>query len=349
MPLLHFFSHILFGVVLTGIGYCVALFFMRYRLSLDTPNSRSSHSIATPRSGGVAIVFTCFIGLGAIYFLGESSHIRQMYMISFALSSLTISIISFLDDLKSKRASLKMIIMCLAIFGVMAGGIVVREISLPIVGVVSLGWLGYLITFLWILGLTNAVNFMDGLDGLIGGVAVIVSLFFMIITYSQGSHFVYITSYTILAGALGFLFLNMPPAKIFMGDVGSTFLGFVFATLAIIAANYDASHTSFLVMPLLLFNVIFDTLLTFFRRLIKGENVFTAHRSHLYQLTQRLGFSHLEVALMHYCFCFLQGLGGLWVVHITGSNRLYVFIPFLILQSIYATMVLRRARAKGLL
>jgi UDP-GlcNAc:undecaprenyl-phosphate/decaprenyl-phosphate GlcNAc-1-phosphate transferase len=231
----------------------------------------------------------------------------------------------------------------------MASGIVVKDLTLPFVGVVSLGWFGYLFTFLWILGLTNAVNFMDGLDGLIGGIAVIVSLFFMIITYSQGSHFVYITSYTILAGSLGFLFLNMPPAKIFMGDVGSTFLGFAFATLAIIGANYDASQTSFLVMPLLLFNVIFDTLLTFFRRLFKGDDVFSPHRTHLYQLTQRLGLSHLEVALMHYCFCFLQGLGGLWVVHLSGNNRLFVFIPFIAFQSIYATVVLKKARRDGMI
>lgn len=316
---------------------------------MDQPNSRSSHSVTTPRSGGVSIVLTCFLGLLAIYFFGDSSHIKQTYMISFAISSLSISIISFLDDIKRRRALLKLAVMCLATLGVMAGGVVLDQIALPFVGLINLGWLGYPLTFLWIVGLTNAVNFMDGLDGLIGGVAVIVSLFFMIITYSQGSHFVYITSYTILAGSLGFLFLNMPPAKIFMGDVGSTFLGFVFATLAIIASLYDNSHTSFLVMPLLLFNVIFDTLLTFIRRLLKGENVLTPHRTHLYQLTQRLGCSHLQVSLMQYCFCIPQGLGALWLVNIPGENRFFVFVPFLILQSIYAVIVLKKARTNKLI
>jgi len=102
---------------------------------------------------------------------------------------------------------------------------------------------------------------------------VIVSAFFCAITISQGSNFVYITCYTLIAGALGFLICNFPPARIFMGDVGSTFLGFSFAVLAIIAARYDNSHTSFLVMPLLLFNFIWDTFFTFLRRLLRGEPV----------------------------------------------------------------------------
>jgi len=187
------------------------------------------------------------------------------------------------------------------------------------------------------------------LGRLIGGTAAIASLFFMIITYYQGSTFVYITSYTILAGSIGFLLLNFPPAKIFMGDVGSVFLGFVFASLAIIASLYDKSHTSFLVMPLLLFNVIFDTFFTFVRRCLRRENVFRPHRSHLYQLFQRSGYSHLEVSLIQYCFCFLQGLGALWLVHIPGNARLYVFIPFFLLQIGYAVLVMKMAKRNELL
>jgi UDP-GlcNAc:undecaprenyl-phosphate GlcNAc-1-phosphate transferase len=189
---------------------------------------------------------------------------------------------------------------------------------------------------------------MDGVDGLAGGVAVIASLFFMVITYYQGSSFAYITCYTILAGALGFLFLNFPPAQVILGDVGSVFLGFVFATLGIIAARYDESHTSFLVMPLLLFNIIFDTSFTFIRRLLIGANVAEAHRTHLYQLLHRTGFSHLEVTLMQYSMVFLQGLGALWFVEIPGNERLFVFIPFFLFQVWYSVIVLRRAKRSGI-
>ena len=102
-------------------------------------------------------------------------------------------------------------------------------------------------------------------------------------------------------------------------------------------------------MPMLLFNVIFDTFFTFVRRCIRHENVFQPHNSHLYQLFQRAGYTHLEVSLIHYCFCFLQGLGALWMVQIPGNTRLYVFVPFLLLQIVYATQVMKMVKRKGLL
>ncbi len=345
----YFFIHILFFVLLTIFAYFVVLFFLKMTIAIDEPNERSSHSITTPRSGGITIVATFFVGILIIYFFGDKTHIGQKYMISFMVSALSLALISFLDDLKRKSPLLKLSIMVLAIISLMWGGIVLDHLFIPGFNYVHFGWFAYPITFFWVLGLTNAVNFMDGLDGLIGGTAAIVSLFFMIITFYQGSTFVYITSYTILAGSIGFLFLNFPPAKIFMGDVGSIFLGFVFAALAIIASLYDKSHTSFLVMPMLLFNVIFDTFFTFIRRCIRHENVLQPHRTHLYQLLQRSGYTHLEVSLIQYCFCFLQGLGALWMVHIPGNTRLYVFIPFLLLQVSYATLVMNMAKKKGLL
>ena len=344
-----FLTHITFFLLLTLVGYCITLFFYKKSIAIDQPTHRSSHTQTTPRSGGVAIVATFCIGMLIIYYFGDRTHIKQSYMISFILSSLSIALISFLDDIKRKKPLLKLTVMILATLGAIWGGIVLDQLTLPFFGQTQLGWLAYPITFLWILGLTNAVNFMDGLDGLIGGTTVIASLFFMIITFYQGSTFVYITSYTILAGAIGFLFLNFPPAKIFMGDVGSVFIGFVFATLAIIAARYDHSHTSFLVIPILFFNVIFDTFFTFLRRCLRGENVIEPHRSHLYQLVQQLGYSHLQVTLMQYCFCFLQGFAALWMIQIQGNARLFIFAPFLVLNIFYATLVTGKAKEKGLL
>jgi UDP-GlcNAc:undecaprenyl-phosphate GlcNAc-1-phosphate transferase len=224
---------------------------------------------------------------------------------------------------------------------------VINTLTLPWVGRVYFEWVGYLISAIWILGLTNAYNFMDGIDGLVGSTALIAAMFFMAISYYEGSSFVYITGYTIIAGSAGFLIYNSPPAKIFMGDVGSAFLGFVFATLAIIAARYDDSRTSFLVMPMLLFHFIYDTLFTFVRRLLRGENTLQAHRTHLYQLMVRSGHTHLEVTLLLSCMAFLQGLGAIWMVNIPGNERLYVFFPFLLIQIIYSRQVLRRARKSG--
>lgn len=343
-----FFLHISFGVILTTIGYTITRLMLHNIRVIDHPNERSLHAEAIPKSGGISIAVTYLIGMIAIYLFGNEHYIKQQYIAAFVFSSLLIAVISLYDDIKNKSFKFKLLSQLIAVFVVLFSGIVIDELALPGLGYTTLGWISYPLSFLWIVGLTNAYNFMDGIDGLMGGVAVIVSLFFMAISYYHGSEFVYITCYTILAGALGFLFFNFPPAKIFMGDVGSAFLGFTFATLAIIAARYDNSHTSFLVMPLLLFNVIYDTVFTFLRRLSNGEDVTNPHRSHLYQIMVRLGYSHMEVTLIHYCMCFLQGLGALWMVRIPGDQRLFIFIPFLLLQVFYTFWVMKAAKRRQL-
>ncbi len=344
-----FYMHAAFGLGLTVIAYVITWIMWRVFRIMDHPNERSSHKEAVPRAGGISIVTTFLIGMVLVYYFGSKSHFKQEFMGGFVFSSLLIAVISFMDDLYNKTALFKFITHIVAVLVVLFSGIVIDRIALPGLGHVQLGWIGYAVSFIWILGLTNAYNFMDGIDGIAAGTAVIASLFFMAICYYQGSSFVYITSYTILAGSLGFLLLNFPPAKIFMGDVGSAFLGFVFATLAIIAARYDESHTSFLVMPLLLFNFIYDTFFTLVRRWMNGEKLSQAHRTHLYQLLNRTGYSHLEVTLLHYCMVFLQGLGALWMVQIPGTERLLVYLPFLLLQILYTVWVINKSKNEGLL
>lgn len=349
MPILTFFTHIIFAASLVFISFAITWFMCHKVAIMDHPNERSSHTIAVPRGGGLAIVITFFTGMAAIYFFGDNTHIEQKYMLGFIISSLLIAAISFYDDIQNKSAQFKLVSQLLAVLLVLWSGIVLDELAFPVVGYVELGWTGYLLSLFWIIGLTNAYNFMDGLDGLVSGITVIASLFFMAISYYGGSHFVYISCYTLLAGALGFLILNTSPARIFMGDVGSTFIGFTFATLAIIAARYDESHISFFVVPLLLFNIIYDVIFTLIRRKINGEKLTQAHRTHLYQLMNRIGYSHLEVSLTHYCMTFLQGLGAIWMVQLHGSNRMYVFIPFLLLQIIYTILILRRAKQEKII
>ena len=347
MAVSELYFHILFGLALTIVATLITWGMLKFVRILDRPNHRSSHKSAIPKSGGISIVATFLIGMVAIALFAESGSAQQKYMIGFVSSSILIAIISFLDDFSEKTAVFKLITHVVAVVVVLYCGIVIDTLSMPWADQLPLGWIGYVVSFFWILGLTNAYNFMDGIDGLVASTAVISALFFMIISYYAGSTFVYISCYTIIAGAVGFLIYNAPPAKIFMGDVGSAFLGFVFATLAIIAARYDASHTSFLVMPMLLFHFIFDTLFTFFRRLLNKEKALQAHRSHLYQLLVRSGYTHLEVTLLLSCMAFLQGLGALWIVNIPGNERLFVFIPFLVIQLIYAKLTLKRAKKAG--
>ena len=134
-----------------------------------------------------------------------------------------------------------------------------------------------------------------------------------------------------------------------MGDVGSQFLGFAFAAIAVIAAEYDASRTSALVMPLLFFNFIFDATFTFFRRLFAGRNIAQAHPEHHYQLMNRLGASHRRVSLLHFAVTTTQGAGVLAVINLGPDYRAAVFLPFLVFQTVYAAIVIRKASRRGLL
>ena len=348
MAVSELYWHIFFGVSLAVIATLITWAMLKFVRILDHPNQRSSHDNAVPKSGGISIVITFLIGMTFIVVFSGIDLIQQRYISGFVFSAILIAVISFIDDVREKSALFKLATHVFAVAVVLSTGIVIDTLSLPWEDEASLGVVGYVVSFFWILGLTNAYNFMDGIDGLVASTALIAALFFMIISYYEGSSFVYITGYTIIAGAVGFLVYNAPPAKIFMGDVGSAFLGFVFATLAIIAARYDESHTSFLVMPMLLFHFIFDTLFTFFRRISRRMNPLKAHRTHLYQIRVRSGNTHLEVTLMLSCMAFLQGLGALWMVNIPGRERLFIFIPFLILQIFYAKLTLKKARKKGI-
>jgi len=328
---------------------CLAALITRTMLQririMDLPNQRSSHAQPRPKSGGVAIVATFVAGLLLLALFGHAAMISTRYSLGFVASALAIAAISLYDDMHGKSFTMKLMTQSGAALLVMTFGLVIDQLAMPWFGMVALGGLAYPITFLWLVGLTNAFNFMDGLDGLAGGVALIAGLAFAFITLDQGSTFIHLVSWILVAGVLGFMIFNFPPARIFMGDVGSAFLGFVFATMAIIAARYDQSHTSFLVMPLLLFNFIFDTTFTLARRLLAGQRLTEAHRDHLYQRFNQLGYSHRTVSLVHYGMGLGQGIGAYVMVHISGSERLFVFLPFLGMQIAYAVWVMRKFQA----
>ena len=349
MQALAFANHLLFGITLFVISTLLTWCMLRIGI-MSTPNRRSSHENPIPNSGGVAIVLTFLTGFAVFYAVSDEVRPTEFYLAGFAAGAVCVAVISLLDDLGHLRTfTYKLMAQLLAAMLLVSFDIVFRRFSIPLVGEIDVGWWGYPLTILWVIAMTNIFNFMDGLDGLAGGCGVIVALFFGIATFVEGSYFVYIFCYVLFSSALGFLIFNFPRARIFMGDVGSQFLGFSFAALAIIAAEYDLSRTSVLAMPLLFFNFIFDTGLTFLRRLAMGQNVTEAHRSHLYQLMNRLGASHFQVSMFHFAVTAAQGLGVMVLIQLPADFRALVFIPFIVFQIAYAVIVLKLATKAGLL
>ncbi|HEY3476542.1 MAG TPA: hypothetical protein VGK56_18140, partial [Anaerolineales bacterium] len=181
-----------------------------------------------------------------------------------------------------------------------------KVVTIPMLGEFQLGAVGIVITFLWIIGLTNAYNFMDGIDGMAGGVALSAGIGWMWLGSNINNPFVFWIAFAITAGSLGFLGHNWAPAKIFMGDVGSTFFGYSFAVLPLISS--DSSGDALLLGTLLMWTIILDAGITFLRRLIRWENLFAPHRSHLYQRLVIAGYKHETVSSLYILLTLVAGL-----------------------------------------
>ena len=264
------------------------------RQIMDVPNHRSSHSRPTPRGGGLAIVAITVCGL-LIYGCFSPGH--WSVILPYSAGAVLIAVVSFFDDLRSLpnwlRVSAHGMSAILAIVTLGAW----NTVSLPALGQFQLGWIGLPVTFFWIVGLTNAYNFMDGIDGIAGAQALVAGLVWAVLGTWSGQPFVSALGLLLAASSFGFLGHNWSPARIFMGDVGSAFLGYSFAVLPVIAAPRDPRLV--LVGVLGVWPFLFDSSFTFLRRLSHGENVFAAHRSHLYQRLIIVGFSHRLVSSLY--------------------------------------------------
>jgi UDP-N-acetylmuramyl pentapeptide phosphotransferase/UDP-N-acetylglucosamine-1-phosphate transferase len=208
-----------------------------------------------------------------------------------------VALIGLLDDLFSLPWALRLAVYSVAAVAVIlrAGAFVTFDLRMITIHLASAG--AATLTFLWLVGLTNAYNFMDGIDGIAGAQGLLAAATWGLIAAPAGQHFVAGLSFSLAGAALGFLVHNLPPAKVFMGDVGSTFLGYVLACVALLMTS--AEPRLFLAGPLVVWPFLFDTIVTFFRRLRRREHVFSAHRSHLYQRLVMSGLTHAKVTLIY--------------------------------------------------
>jgi len=293
---------VVFEIALVGLGFGTSWWatgvVRRYALRkelIDIPNERSCHTRPTPRGGGLPILIITLLGL-LIY--GSLSFVEyRVLLLFYSFGAGLIATVSWFDDLRTLPYRVRLVTHSLAAVLTIIGFGHWDTVIVPLMGQVHLAWLGLPVSFLWIVGLTNAYNFMDGIDGVAGGQAVVAGLGWAIVGMLIDLPFIGILGALLAASSLGFIFHNWPPARIFMGDVGSAFLGFSFACLAIAGASREPSLA--IVGVLLVWPFVFDTLFTFFRRLKNREDVFAAHRSHLYQRLVISGYSHQTVTLLY--------------------------------------------------
>ena len=319
--------------------------FSRKRKLLDVPNDRSSHRIPKPRLGGVAIVTAFYAAVATLYILGYDPFPTKRLAAGFMTGGGLLALMGIVDDLHHLEARVKLAIQAAAALVVIASGGLLTELRLPLVGVLGLGWIAMPFTLLWIVAMINFYNFIDGLDGLAAGVGMIAALFLALIgIFSVSSSLAVI--YLVLAGScLGFLRFNFPPARIFMGDTGSTFIGYSFAVLAIIGSG---TGVPVFVTMLLLLGVIGDAALTLVKRVIARERIFIPHRTHYYQRLTSVGFSHKQITLLEYFVTVLLGVSALFIFR---GETLFVtvFSGLCIVFFLWALLKIRNLERGGVL
>ena len=342
-----FLQHMGFALALAALSAAAVRAMIAWPI-LDHPNARSAHARPTPRGGGVGVVLAFLAGMLALYRIADFARIADEQFLGVIAAAAAIAGVALVDDARTLSARLRFAAQLAAGLVALGSGLVLTRLALPWVGVVDLGLAGPALTLFWILGCTNAVNFMDGLDGLVGGTVLIASAALAAVAASQEAWFLYAAALFLAAGFAGFLPFNLHPARIFMGDVGSQFGGFVLAVLAVAASRLDVSQVSFLLVPLLLFGLLFDAGFTLLRRAMMGERLGEAHRTHLYQMAQRAGVGTRAVAAAHWGFAlFHAGLAWLFL-HLASWAKPLVVLPALLAQLLWLLFVARRARRAGL-
>jgi UDP-GlcNAc:undecaprenyl-phosphate GlcNAc-1-phosphate transferase len=281
---------------------------------LDTPDERRMHDEPTPRIGGIAVylglAFALFVSIGfALHTTLFHSADDTQNFFGLLFGGTLIMLVGVWDDVMGMSPRGKFLAQIVVAVVSMIYGFHIGSFRVPFGDIVTLPpWIDYPLTLLWYLGMMNAINFLDGLDGLLAGVTSISGLFLFAIAIGHGHTGAALVLAALVGGALGFLPYNFNPAKIFLGDTGSLFIGYVFATVSILITAKVAVAVSLLVPLVALGLPVIDTAAAIWRRTVAGKSIAEADRSHFHHiLVFRFGLNVRQAVLLIYVLCFALG------------------------------------------
>ena len=312
--------------------------------AVDVPkDGRRMHDHPIHRMGGLAI-FLGFL-LSVILFLpflggeGLDPQVRGML-----LGAVVIVVLGILDDIYALPALPKLIIQIVAAVIAVASGNLIEVISNPNIFSADpyweLGWLAYPVTVIWIVAVTNAVNLIDGLDGLACGVSTISSMTMLVIALAMAEPQVAVLMAALAGACLGFLPYNMNPAKIFMGDTGSTFLGYVLGVVSIQGLFKYYMLISFVVPFLMLGLPIFDTCFAFVRRIAHGQSPMHADRSHIHHRLIDMGLSQKQAVAVLYVISAILGLSAVVLTTLSPVRAMLLLFALCVAGGVSARIFL---------
>lgn len=301
----------------------------------DRIDERKVHTGQVSRLGGIGITLGFSLALAILFFGGKFSTIQQniWYLL---IAGICISAMGIIDDLKPLSAKLKLLIQVIAAVLVLIGGFKFTGIAISSVFYLNFSFFSYIITFFWIIGVTNSYNLIDGIDGLCGGIASFACFTFAFIFFKSDNIAAIFICLSLASAVLGFLLFNwpLPKAKIFMGDGGSQFLGFVLAVLPLLSSKGSIPTISLPYAIAVLMIPIFDTIAAIWRRLREKRRIDSPDRFHIHHKLMLLGFSSRSTMVILY---FLQAI---ICIFLASAFWLGGYVSVFILLADYLTGVL---------
>ncbi len=303
--------------------------------AVDNPKDRGLHIKPMPRMGGFAIYLGFIISIICISFIED---IFSTQLIGLFIGATIIVVIGILDDIHDLPAKIKLAFQIIAALVVIYTGTSIDNIFYPIY--VDFHALDTFITLIWIVGITNAVNIIDGVDGLAAGVSTINSIFLMFLCILTGDTLSIFFTSALAGSCLGFLPRNFSPAEIFMGDTGSTFLGFVLAVSSIMGVFKSYALLSLLIATLAIALPILDTGFAVIRRFLTKKPIMQADRGHLHHRLVDRGYSHRKTVIILYTISIFSGLISIAIA--LKDLTAFIIVAIFLLTSLAMVYVYRK-------
>jgi len=305
---------------------------------VDRPGPRRIHPRPIPRMGGVAILLAMLGPIIPVMLLsnavGSAFREIQTRVIAMLAASVAMVLVGLVDDVRGLRSRFKFLAQIAAAAVVCAFGIRIETVSVEGLFTLHFGWLAWPITILWIVSITNAVNLIDGLDGLAAGIAAVACGVIAVLAISAGQTVMAVLMLALLGSLMGFVVFNFNPARIFMGDSGSMFVGFVLATTSVMCAVKSQALVG-LALPALALGVpIFDTLFSMLRRILERRSLFSPDRGHIHHRLLDLGLRHRHVVLIMYGLTVLAAGLGMFMMATRSTETLLILAGILLLLAL---------------
>ncbi len=289
---------------------------------LDKPGERKVHQRPMVRLGGVSIFAGAMLSLILVWWLGGFGNLppdKEWQVIGVILGGIGFFSIGFADDLLNLSPFIRLLLQIIVASCVWKAGVSIDFVTIPMFGIVQLGWLSLPITVIWLAGMVNAINWIDGLDGLAAGVSGIAAVVLLVVSLYMKQPAAALIAAALAGASLGFLRYNFNPAQIFMGDGGSYFMGFTLAAVSIIGLVKIPAVTAVLLPYVILAVPIFDMSAVILLRLRQGKSPFSADKRHLHHRLLNAGLSHRWAVLFIYSLTLWMGSLAMAIVGIPSG------------------------------